>query len=200
MQSTPSKNVTRLVAFGVVLLLLGLLFVGASVVGYIQGANTKADPQQLTLQQLADNGYGDNAHVLLTDFRFADTFVYEKKDYGDFWEKAWIPLVPADAEEDPASFRVVLETDDVHGDSNIEELAQQPKVQGVIWFFDSLDSETQGLLESDFPETDFAKCLIVKQVELGEKQMPAATSLCCLVPGGLLLLVGAAITILAARR
>jgi hypothetical protein len=77
---------------------------------------------------------------------------------------------------------------------------RQAKGDRCIWFFDSLDSETQDLLESDFPETDFEKCLIVKQVELGDKQMPAATSLCCLIPAGLLLLSGVGVMILAARR
>ena len=154
---------------------------------YLEGRNTQAEPQEISIDQLMSAGFGDNAHVLLTDFAFSEHYVVEEK-LGGSWEKAWCPLLsPNKPIGQP--LRVVLATEEVHGEASAVQLRQEPRIQGVVGMFSSLGKDKQKLLEDDFPGTDFDQVFVVRHLELGSTQPPAELGFCCMAPGGLLLII-----------
>ena len=179
--------------FGVMLVFYGLremwLAVGASEA-----------PQRLTLAQLAANGPGDNAHVVLTDFALCDGCVCLVK-VGRFerfitgtdplrkrWEGVVVPAVPLTAElrqrrargeaarpAAPANVRVLLLSYAVHGEADLDRLEKQRELRGtVINSIQSLDGKTAALLRELFPGTDFGNCLIF---QAGRRPSATGTSL-----------------------
>lgn len=113
------------IAVAVVSLLCSFCCGGVGIMGYRQGTRTQAQPQELTLQRLAENGFGENAHVLLSDVELlTDEYVVEEESISGVWKKVWVPLIPADA-DDRDTFRVVLEADDVSSEESLESLAEQ---------------------------------------------------------------------------
>lgn len=180
-------------------LLGGLCCGGAGVIGYRQGLHTKPRPQELTLERLASEGYGDNAHVLITDFELlTDDYVIEQEAISGKWTKVWVPLSPAGANERGA-FRVVLESDDVSNEESLERLAEQEKIQGRVDVNFSLASEERGLLEEGYPDAELDDLLVVEMVPLGHVEPGAGYSLVFAGFGGMLLLIGVA-TILVGKR
>ena len=195
----PSRSAfTTLIAVAIVMMLFGLMCTGGGVMLFLEGQTTKAEPQNLTLQQLVESGYGDNAHVLLSEFEFYESYIVDEKQISGYWEKVWFPLVFPDGAADQP-LRVVLATEEVHGESSAAEFIKQQQIQGVIGMFSSLSSEERELLEADFPETDFDNVYVIRHVELGSTQPPAAAALCCMAPGVILLLGGVVVIILGAR-
>jgi hypothetical protein len=58
----------------------GALGIGLLVYAFFEGRLSdvaKEQPQTLTMEQLASKGFGDNAHVIVTDFFPGNNFVYE---------------------------------------------------------------------------------------------------------------------------
>lgn len=137
---------------------------------------TKKTMQTLTCKALVADGYGDNAHVRLSDFMLSPGgFVYEGSD--SKWKKVWIPVVgmnsdyakmvhelPEDAElPSPKNFGVILQSTHVSNDSALGRIAQQDYLVGVVINeIDSLDSGTRRLLEKSYPGIDLEKCWILE--------------------------------------
>jgi hypothetical protein len=196
-----------------VVLVLGVIAIGYSLVEMRLALGASEKPQRLTLAQLAANGPGDNAHVVLTDFALCDGYVclvkvgrYERLTDGTDtknrrWEGVFVPVVPLSPEVQqqqgrgaaPANVRVLLLSYTVHGEADLDRLGAQPEVRGmVINSIKSLDGKTESLLREMYPGTDFSTCLIFQ-----EKRKPTATMASlllvllgtCLTVGSALLLV-----------
>ena len=155
----------------------------------------KAEPQTITCEALGRDGYGDNAHVKMTDFLLSSAgYVYEEKKGGG-WETVWIPVVPLngpyaemlrglpeDAEAPaPKTFHVILQTSHASNAKRLGVIAGEDDVRGVVINeIDSLDSETRKLLRQSYPGIDLEKCWIV---EHKRKTKGAGISLLLLVLG-----------------
>jgi hypothetical protein len=161
------------------------LLVVAVVEGRLMGA-ASATPQTLSLAQLAANGYGDNAHVILTDFFPGDNFVYEYRGSQSRWESVYVPVVPLTPQLrarlgpgamgrqaiPPGSIRVIVHSSRVHSQTDLPTVFGAPTIQGtVVNSIRSLGSETQKLLRDSYPGTDFGSCYILQE---GRKPSSAA--------------------------
>ena len=179
-----------LVVMAVIGLFVGLGVGGAGCTQYRQAVRTKPEPQSMTLAELAKDGFGDNAHVVLTDFELLlDETVYETEGLSTTWEKVWIPMVPAGLDEQPSSISVLLESTDVKGEQGLVALAEVEKIQGVVDVLYGLGSEERELFEESFPEANLDDCLVVTQVELGHRELPATFWLVLMVVGFSILFV-----------
>jgi hypothetical protein len=211
--------VYRLVWVGVI---LGVILTGASLVEMRLALGASETPQRLTLAQLAANGPGDNAHVVLTDFALCDGYVclvkvgrYDRMITGTDpttkrWEGAFVPLVPltpevrqrrargeaVGRESAPAAMRVLLLSYTVHGEADLDRLAAQAELQGtVVNSIKSLDDKTARLLRELYPGKDFNDCLIFQE---RRKPTPSVLSL-LLVFLGTCLSVGSGVLLLIAH-
>jgi hypothetical protein len=162
---------------------LWILVVGIAVAyfswkGWKLAGVVQAEPQVITCAELARDGYGDNAHVVLTDFYIATAeFVYEERRSGKEWSKVWLPVVsmhseyvkrlgalPDDAEEIPLAedFRVILQSEHVEGLDGLRAFGELERLPGVVINeVDSLDSDTKKLLQESFPSVDLDGCWIL---------------------------------------
>jgi hypothetical protein len=184
-------------------LLFGVMFVFYSFREMRLAVAASETPQRLTLAQLAANGPGDNAHVVLTDFALCDGYVclvkvgrFERLITGSdptrkHWEGVFVPLVPLTPElrqrrargeavgrqPAPGNVRVLLLSYAVHGVADLDRLDTQPQVRGmVINSIKSLDAKTASLLRELYPGTDFGNCLIFQ-----EGRLPSSTTTSLLV-------------------
>lgn len=176
-----------------------LVFYGLREMRLAVGASEA--PQRLTLAQLAANGPGDNAHVVLTDFALCDGYVcivkvgrFDKLITGSDptrkrWEGVYVPLAPLTTElrqrrargeavarqAAPANVRVLLLSYGVHGAADLDRLDAESQIRGmVINSVQSLDRKTESLLRELYPGTDFGNCLIFQQ---GRRPTATTTSL-----------------------
>jgi hypothetical protein len=182
-------------------LLMGGMFVFYGLREMWLAVGASETPQRLTLAQLAANGPGDNAHVVLTDFALCDGYVCLVK-VGRFdrfikgtdprrerWEGVFIPAVPLTPElrqhrargaaegrpAAPGNIRVLLLSYAVHGEADLDQLENQPELRGtVINSIQSLDGKTVSLLREMYPGTDFGNCLIF---QAGRRPSPTVISL-----------------------
>ena len=161
-------------------LLLGIASVALIMLGFKEArlaAAASSTPQQLSCQQLATNGPGDNAHVVLTDLLLCGgSYVYAERN--GRWTEAWIPAVPLGGAyhqqlaalgpvaevPPPANIRVIVKLPSVRGDSDVARFAAQEKLQGmVINDIESLGTEEKSILADGYPGVDFGRCWIVEQ-------------------------------------
>ncbi|MEX2216015.1 MAG: hypothetical protein WD768_18025 [Phycisphaeraceae bacterium] len=144
----------------------------------------KAEPQTITCDNLAKNGPGDNAHIVLSDFiLLAEGGVYEAKSGSDTnWITFWAPLVPYGGEfhqevmkkfdaagkltgemPHPKSIDVIFKTKSVKNEAALAVVSQQDTLAGmVVNKIDTLGSEEKKLLASSYPGIDFDKCWIIE--------------------------------------
>jgi hypothetical protein len=110
---------------------------------------SKEVPQTITLASLLQNGPGDNAHVILTDFVPTDNYVYlyqkgkyERVNDADAinrtWSSVWVPLIPMTGQQrqqllakakmnpkaaavlQPSAVQVVVKLKDAHDKNSVE--------------------------------------------------------------------------------
>ena len=116
-------------------------------------SSSKAEPQEITLAQLLQNGPADNLHLRLSEFLLRDNMVYEQTQSGT-WTKIWVPADPAeyDAEgkpilpdENPAALagadlgnrltvKFILKSSEVPNDAAMTQLG----IQGLAGSVDGL--------------------------------------------------------------
>lgn len=168
-------------SFWLVLIGSGLIYMGFREV-QLRGA-AKAEPQNITCAELAENGPGDNAHVIMSDFLLADVvFVYEGRSSDGPWTKVWVPAVPLGGhyhqtllsmlDEDgkirgavpkPADINIIVKTSNAPYPNDLDTLADQEAIQGVIVNkIESLESKERKLLEENYPGVDFDECWILE--------------------------------------
>jgi hypothetical protein len=166
------------------------------------GSETKDEPQTLTCSQLAENGYGDNAHVRLGEFMLSlGGFVYEQQREGGRYTRIWIPVVPLESEYArmvdalpegaeipvPDTFNVILQSEHIGSDDMLQRIAMQDFLSGVVINeIDSLDRETKKLLRSQYTGIDLDKCWILdhrrkpKSAGLGLGMLVGGVGMACL--------------------
>jgi hypothetical protein len=169
-----------LALLGVVVVILGLVEMRLTTVA-------SSTPQTLTLAQLASRGPGDNAHVRVSDFITCENFVYvvrtskyapANRPQTEGWEKVYIPLLPLTPQikerlqrepnwrprAAPGQVRVLLESDQIDRESDLDLLDNQRFIQGtIVNEIKSLDSEARERLEESYPGTDFSKCYVLQE-------------------------------------
>jgi hypothetical protein len=162
---------------------------------------TKAEPQRITCAALERDGYGDNAHVLITDFLMSPTgFVYSEGKQGSGWKAVYVPLVPLDgsyaaalrdlpkdqAPPAPGQFGVILKTERAPNEAALVRLGDSDTLLGVVINeIDALDAKTKDLLARGYPGIDLDACWIVED----RRTVKGSGTGLGLLAGGLALLV-----------
>ena len=86
-------------------------------------------PQSLRLAELIEKGPGDNAHVELTGFKF-DKPIFEARN--GRWFAVWIALYPADNKIHGETPAVLLRTNRVHDQRQLDELLKQTQLTALV--------------------------------------------------------------------
>ena len=159
----------RWASFWLVLMLVG---VGVIVKGVREtglNATSSAVPQEITCAQLAEEGPGDNAHILLTEFLLCDSYVYETGRLGG-WSRAWVPAVPLGgpyhqrlielAGSDgviegktplPRNIKVIVEFPDATDEEYLVAMGKADVIHGtIINLIKELDPETKKLIDKSY--------------------------------------------------
>jgi hypothetical protein len=125
------------------------------------------EPQVIACKDLLARGPGDNLYVELTEFRLeiarrtTDSFFSD-----DYWKKAWVPAVPADADEGRHPARLLLETDGVYNPRQLEELQRKGRIRGMVYRdIESLKIHITDILriKGDYPSTDWPNTWVLRQ-------------------------------------
>ncbi len=142
-----------------------------------QSSAGKKEPQEITCAELVDEGFGDNAHVRMTDFYLCeDEYVYEEKI---LWTGAWVPAVPrgssihetmlarAEGRSAPPALpgqeiRIIVSLPEARSEKDVERAAKSEHIQGLIIRPQQLiDRKNERLLEESYPGLDFKECMIL---------------------------------------
>ncbi|MCE9546243.1 MAG: hypothetical protein K8T25_12075 [Planctomycetia bacterium] len=183
-----------LIASGIILTLVGLVCSAGSVLMLIAGGEAKETPRTVTLQKLLATGHGDNTHVQITDGRLlVDKAVYEEQSDGK-WKSLLVPMVPATAADDVATFQVVLRADGIENEDQLRALAQQKQFRGVVGSMDISHGSVAKKFKRLYPGVAIDNCLLVAYLAPGEQPTSRWFGLLCLIPFVLLTLLGAAST------
>src|SRR5262249_13866516 len=136
-------------------------------------------------RDLLDQGFGDNPHVLLTDFQLGMEHVLVSANHDhSSRETYWIAVFPADRAVGPESVRLLLKTDLPVSRNVMRQLAQETQLQGVIRRRPTED-ETKllsRLLLTDYPGTDLNHCLVLDHHATGTR-LPDRGSLAAVSAG-----------------
>jgi hypothetical protein len=182
---------------------MGAVFIWAAYLGAKQSAVSKAEPQDISCQVLSESGYGDNAHVRMTDFYLCTSaYVYEEKIQ---WTKAWVPAVPRGGalhtalekekrgkKRGPllrgADIRIIVLLPDARSEKDVMKAAEQKYIQGLLITPISLfNRETRKLMQEEYPGLNYDRCLILVE---GRKPVTQSRTAMTYAGGGLLLAVG----------
>lgn len=202
----------------IILIIAGLMI---SYTGYQESqlAGLAAEiPQELTLAELEQNGPGDNAHLLVSDFVLC-TWDYVYVEKRSSWSEVWIPAVPLYGEyfqgllestdetgywpddfEFPApdDVRVLMKLTSASDEEAVDEIAALDTIQGmIINEIESLGSGEADLLAETYPNVDFDTCLIF---EHGREPTSSDILMVYFVGGGLLVLLGLGLWLRSRRR
>ena len=148
----------------------------------------KAQPHEMTCEELARQGPGGNAHLRLVDFALAvDGAVHEDAPDGT-WRSVWVPAFPMDEaaapEHDPTIFRVLVRSRRLKDREALDRLADAATLDGfVVNDVETLGSHELRRLEDAYPHTQIDRCWILDH---GRKPMSSITAE-VLVFGGLVL-------------
>lgn len=164
------------------LLIIGGVLVYFGVQEFRLRGAAKAEPQLITCAELAENGPGDNAHVIMSDFLLVVlAYVYEGKTDGP-WSKVWVPAVPLgghyhqglldkmDADGNiegpiamPAYIPEIVKSTKARYQYDVDDLSKQNTVQGlIINSVETLKDEEMKLLKENYPSVDFDECWILE--------------------------------------
>ena len=166
-----------------------------------------AQPQDITVAELIENGIGDNAHIRLGDFWLLDTqsvVEYEGTDdtkYTKIWSpvitsddayvEEYIAFMDSDALTPPPyndTVHVVLYSESINDDNDFYNLLQEETVQGlIINEIETISGEELSLLRQSLPGLDPDKVLVL---EHNRKPKSAGTTMLMMVGGVLLMLAG----------
>jgi hypothetical protein len=199
-----AKRTGCLVAVGVVAIMAGTLAAYLLPAQWRTAAALDLEPQQITLDDLATNGPGDNPHVVVKGYVCGSNYVTEtmvRKNAprpgptDNAYGKAWIPLFPKSAagnEPEPKRFVVLLETSPTVASAQaFHTLSRKQSMEGLVvpFSYRELASEVGPMLAANYPETDFGKCVVLVQYEPYEKDSPRffANALAVIAGSGLLI-------------
>jgi hypothetical protein len=162
---------------GVWMILGGGLLTVAGLNEARQSAVARREPQEITCAKLTQEGFGNNAHVRMTDFYLCeDEYVYEERIQ---WTSAWVPAVPRGSPIHQAlltrgegrnvapalrgqDIRIIVLLPNARSEKDVEETAKCKAIQGlIIRPLRLLDTKKQRLLEESYPGLDFQDCMIL---------------------------------------
>lgn len=176
-----------------------------------------AEPQTITAKDLIANGYGDNAHVKVTDLYILDSYAYEgPENKPSQFDKLWVPAIAtdhpyatkvdamvADAFEAnpsnpnltaanqvpyPTDIGLVIYTKDINSESSFERFYQDTELQGlVINDIENLKGDELKNLKQGYPSLNADKVLII---EHNRKPKSGGVTMLLMVGGVLLMLAG----------
>jgi hypothetical protein len=171
-------------AIGAWSLLAGVAVVWLACDDWRLAHEAAAEPQEIALRDLLENGYGANRHVHLTGIRFCDKKAEERTSkIGDSsLVYSWAPVVPADEAKEraapavPQKALVVLREVDFRSDDlsrrlrlfgelerDIRRGKEQKGYTGVVVTgLQKLPPKAATSLRELAPETDFASLLIIR--------------------------------------
>jgi hypothetical protein len=170
---------------------LGLAGMGLHQRRLAQKATTA---EVIPLGELIARRPANHAHVVVTDFRICNDYVFVyRKGHQFHWERAWVPLVPAALAgkgvraQRTGPIHVLVMSSRLQGARDVARLTRSRALRGrVVHQVASLGAREQKLLALAYPDTDFARCLIIEEVP----QPTAGTIGRKLMLGVILLLVG----------
>lgn len=165
---------------GVLLLVLG-------VKESILAGKAEAEPSQMRLQELIENGMGDNIHLTLTEVNciLDETVVYGDQGPGGEivnYDKVWIP---ATAEGGDGSVKLIIKSTSAKTDGEVQAVASKATHTGLIVNdIESISGEERQLL-STVPGVNLDAVYIFH-----ESRAPSGTGMLILYYLGGLLLIG----------
>ncbi len=165
---------------------LGCGCIAHGVKDNVLAGTSSTTPQQLTLAQLIQRGQAGNAHVVVTDFVPTDNFVYTYRAHildvpasaPKTWDGVYQPIVPfapdlgqrrqhgegVGPRLEPTAVQVLVISSGVHNENDRQKVFDGTPLQGMLVnSIQSVDSETQALLRKSYPQTDFSRCLLLRQ-------------------------------------
>ncbi len=172
-----------MIRLAIALLISGAVLTYFGVQEVQLAAGARAAPQRISCAALAASGPGDNAHILLTDFRLLpQVAVLQGVNHT---EKLLIPAVPGTSEADgsapataPSNVAVLVMTRGVHSKEQFAEFAARTTIDGMILNkIDSLGSKERAALAADLPGADLDKLWLLEQGRLPESMAHAAAML-----------------------
>jgi hypothetical protein len=132
---------------------------------WITYQNFSPTPRTIPLQELIDQGRGVNRNVQVTGFQFGEGSVYITKN--NKWETVYVPLIPMDdhlpgerKNQLDREIVVFLKSTRIKDRNDLEQLARQPAIQGLIIEHDLSEKNT---LKPHFPGVDYSKCIILDE-------------------------------------
>lgn len=166
--------------FKFVLLILGAVLAYFGYQEMVLAGVAKPEPQEISCKDLIANGYGDNAHVRISDFWLCDfAYVYEEK--GGDWENVWVPVMSLEDDyyktllataaggivpenyPNPENISMVFKSSHIRSDAHLTTVGEADTLQGMIVNdVESLGSEERKILVDSYPKADFDKVLILE--------------------------------------
>ncbi|MFK7790208.1 MAG: hypothetical protein AB8C95_12045 [Phycisphaeraceae bacterium] len=197
-----------MIRFSIVLVVLGGIL---TFFGYNENklaSSAQAEPQTMTVAELAANGIGDNANISLTDFWLLDSqsVVEYPEDDESKYNKIWAPVIPAgdpfieeymnsDPNQAPPSYTgsvaVILYSKDINNDDEFYDTITEGAVQGlIINEIDQISGEELQLLQQGVPGINADTVLVLEH-----NRQPKSTgiTLLMMVGGVVLILAGPAL-------
>jgi hypothetical protein len=168
----------------------GKLILVAIIFGVISGVfgvqemrlsrTAKAEPQAITCDKLITAGFGDNAHITLSEFVVSPAYIYRTKKRSSEWQTVWVPLLPVNAETEeyiekaieaqkdgkplpiPTNIRVLLESNDVASESAVDLLGNEVSLNGtVVNAISGLGTKEKEMLQQSYPSANLDNIVII---------------------------------------
>ena len=176
---------------------IGVIVVG--VVVFIFGITewrlktvAKQTPQTITAAQLAANGPGKNANIILTDFTpLIEMTVYEESSKTHRVSRRWVPVVPSGGVGfGEQGVRIVIQDNSIKDKGELQFFSNAPMQGLVINEIASLGGQEAKLLREGLPGFDPKTCYVVHK---DRKPMDAMLVMAMLGGGGFAALIGLAL-------
>src|SRR5262245_56729414 len=126
------------------------------------------EPEVISLQKLIERGPEGNPNILLTEFAPCENIVYESR--GEHWTKVWVPVVPASGSvaqlfgKPATKVQALIVSTKARNETELGERFDKPQLQALVTNrIASLKGKEKELLASQYPGTDFEKCLIIQE-------------------------------------
>jgi hypothetical protein len=133
-RASPGRRGGRLGELLGVVALLGIL--AGPLLGYITFQRQKVlemgkpDPKVVSVAELGRAGPGDNIHVKITDFQFGNKYAVGKKNGS--WTTVCLAAFPGDKSGDPRALKVVVRSNRIHNERELDDFAKRAQVEGVV--------------------------------------------------------------------
>lgn len=180
--------------FQITILIVGGAIFSYGVVEWQLKTIAKEQPRTVSASELAANGPGSNAHIILTDFSLCGDFVYVTRR--DRWRKVLVPAIPTGRAFDRANVRIIVIDSSCRNERDVEAM-DTGRLQGLVTNrISSLTTKEKKLLQESYPGSNIANCWIV---ERNRKLLAAEQVIFLMGGGGLTTLFGVALIVQAVR-